>query len=145
MSLLLDLNLELIQEMNNLQAQGKGGAQNAAQAESYRSKGLPDTMASNEYLQTMCRLHANLGYLCAQQTDMQIKAGVKSPHPPSYMRAPPNMPQLEEKYASLRQLFPGWTGRDGPALAGAPAPAPAPGQNAAGMMMNVGHGVTGPA
>jgi len=112
-TLLLEINVELLQEIHNLQAQGKGGAQNAAQAEALRSKGLPDTAASQEYIQILCRLHANLGYLCAQ-SDLQ-KPGSKAPHPPSFMKAPPNMPALEDKYTELRRLFPGWVGRDGPA------------------------------
>jgi len=31
------------------------------------------------------------------------------------MAHPPNMPGLEVKYAELRKLFPGWSGRDGQA------------------------------
>ena len=112
-TLLLEINVELLQEIHNLQAQGKGGAQSAAQAEAFRSKGLPDAIASQDYIQILCRLHANLGYLCAQ-SDLQ-KPGSKVPHPPSFMKAPPNMPVLEEKYTELRRLFPGWVGRDGPA------------------------------
>ena len=112
--LLLEINVELLQEIHNLQAQGKGGAQNVQQAEQFRLKGLPDMIAAPEYLHTLLRLHANLGYCCAQ-SDMQTKAGAKAPHPPSYMRAPPSMPSLEQKYARLRQLFPGWVGKDGQA------------------------------
>jgi hypothetical protein len=57
------------------------------------------------------RLHANLGYVCSQ-TESQSKSG-GAPHPPSYVTAPPNMPQLEAKYSRLRTLFAGWTGKDG--------------------------------
>lgn len=110
--LMLEINIELLQEIHNLQSQGKGGAQNIQQAEQFRAKGLSDTIATPEYLQTLLRLHANLGYCCAQ-SDMQTKPGAKAPHPPSYMRAPPSMPSLEPKYARLRQLFPGWVGKDG--------------------------------
>lgn len=54
------------------------------------------------------RLHSNLGYVCSQ-TDNQSKTGAMQ-HP-SYVTAPPNMPQLEAKYEKLRALFPG-AGRD---------------------------------
>lgn len=111
MTLLLEINAELLQEINSLQAQGKGGAQNAQQAEQFRLKGLPDAIAAPEYLQTLSRLHANLGY-CFAQSEAQNKPGAKPPHPPSYMRPPPSMPSLEQKYAKLRQLFPGWSGKD---------------------------------
>lgn len=57
------------------------------------------------------RLHSNLGYVCSH-TDGQSKSGA-APHPPSYVTAPPNMPQLEAKYSRLRTLFAGWTGKDG--------------------------------
>jgi len=118
--LMLEINVELLQEIHNLQSQGKGGAQNVQQAEQFRLTGRPDTIATLEYLQTLLRLHANLGYCCAQ-SDMQTKPGAKAPHPPSYMRAPPSMPSLEQKYARLRQLFPGWVGKDGQA-GSAPSP-----------------------
>lgn len=58
-------------------------------------------------------MHANLGYLCGY-ADYSLKPGVKEmPHPPNYIRAPPAMPQLSEKYSKLRALFPGWSGIDG--------------------------------
>ncbi|THY31808.1 hypothetical protein D6D01_02788 [Aureobasidium pullulans] len=110
-ALLLDINVELLQEMHRLQAQGKGGATSQSAAAHLKSQGLPDALASDEYTQVYLRLHANLGYVCGQ-TDNQSKPG-SSPHPPSYVTAPPNMPQIESKYAKLRALFPGWTGKDG--------------------------------
>ncbi|THZ77442.1 hypothetical protein D6C85_01680 [Aureobasidium pullulans] len=110
-ALLLDINVELLQEMHRLQAQGKGGATSQSAAAHLKSQGLPDALASDEYTQVYLRLHANLGYVCGQ-TDNQSKSG-SSPHPPSYVTAPPNMPQIEQKYAKLRALFPGWTGKDG--------------------------------
>lgn len=61
---------------------------------------------------TFNRLHANLGYLCAQSDTHQNKPGQKPPHPPNYMMPPPNMPGLSGKYATLRKLFPDWTARD---------------------------------
>jgi len=111
-SLLLDINVELLQEISTLQAQGKGGAQTPQQAEMFRKQGLPDKMASEEYIQTLYRLHANLGYLCGLSDLAQLKPDQKPPHPPNFMKPPPNMPGLEAKYSTLRELFPGWIGRD---------------------------------
>ncbi|KAI4796696.1 hypothetical protein E4T44_12187 [Aureobasidium sp. EXF-8845] len=102
-SLLLEINLELLQEMHRLQAEGKGGATSPQAAAHLKREGLPDALASEEYTQINLRLHSNLGY---------SKSGA-APHPPSYVTAPPNMPQLEPKYNRLRSLFAGWTGRDG--------------------------------
>jgi hypothetical protein len=110
-SLLLEINLELLQEMHRLQAEGKGGATSPQAAAHLKREGLPDALASEEYTQINLRLHSNLGYVCSQ-TDNQSKFGA-APHPPSYVTAPPNMPQLEPKYNRLRSLFAGWTGRDG--------------------------------
>lgn len=50
-ALLLDINAKLLQEINNLQAQGKGGAQNAQQAEALKLKGFSDKVASEDYTQ----------------------------------------------------------------------------------------------
>lgn len=50
-ALLMDINMELLRELNELQTQGKGGAQSVQQAEMLRSKGQPDKMASEEFLQ----------------------------------------------------------------------------------------------
>jgi len=49
--LLLEINLELLQEVQNLQAQGKGGAQNAQAAQYMKAQGMPDKVASEQYLQ----------------------------------------------------------------------------------------------
>jgi hypothetical protein len=51
MALLLDINVELLQEMHKLQAQGKGGALNAQAAAHLKSQGMPDVLASEEYNQ----------------------------------------------------------------------------------------------
>ncbi|KAK8206564.1 hypothetical protein M8818_004397 [Zalaria obscura] len=100
LALLLDINVELLQEINKLQAQGQGGAMNPQQAALYKANGQSDKMASDLYI---------------HQTDMhQKKPGQPPAHPPSFIYPPPNMPSLQEKYAALRKLFPGWQGRDGP-------------------------------
>ncbi|CAD0109454.1 unnamed protein product [Aureobasidium uvarum] len=50
-SLLLEINLELLQEMHRLQAQGKGGATSPQAAAHLKKEGLPDALASDEYTQ----------------------------------------------------------------------------------------------
>ncbi|PSK56785.1 hypothetical protein B9Z65_6409 [Elsinoe australis] len=122
-ALLLDINLELLQEMNKLQANGKGGAPNPQQAAAMKAQGLSDKIAADEYIQVYYRVSANISYLY-NQPDMQLlnphnqgqmpqKKG--PPHPPQFMWAPPHMASLNDKYAALRKLFPGWLGRDAPA------------------------------
>ena len=50
-SLLLEINLELLQEMHKLQAQGKGGATSPQAAAHLKKEGLSDALASEEYTQ----------------------------------------------------------------------------------------------
>lgn len=70
---------------------------------------------------TFYRLQANLAYLYSQpdmqalnpQRQEQSSQNSKGPsHPPHFMHAPPHLTVLEDKYAALRQLFPGWVGKD---------------------------------
>ncbi|KAL1311541.1 hypothetical protein AAFC00_001661 [Neodothiora populina] len=113
MELLLEINNELLQEMHNLQAQGKGGAPTQEISELMARQGLNPQMGTPEFAQVSVRVQANLGYLCGA-TDHALRPGSKqAPHPPNYVRAPAAMPQLAEKYSRLRVLFPGWSGVDG--------------------------------
>ena len=50
-ALLLDINLALLEDMNRLQAEGKGGAVSSQQATLMRNQGLPDKRSSEEYSQ----------------------------------------------------------------------------------------------
>lgn len=50
-ALLLDINSELLQEMQNLQTQGKGGAPTPEHAALMKKQGLSAQMASDEYIQ----------------------------------------------------------------------------------------------
>ncbi|KAF4549049.1 Hypothetical protein D9617_24g017640 [Elsinoe fawcettii] len=118
-TLLLDINLELLQEMNKLQAEGKGGAPTPQLAAAQKAQGGSDKLASDEYIQVFYRVSSNITYLY-NQPDMQLldprnagQAPQKKgpPHPPQFMWAPPHMQSLNEKYAALRKLFPGWLGR----------------------------------
>lgn len=51
LALLLEINVELLHEINKLQSQGQGGATNPQQAVLFRAQGMPDKMASEDYLQ----------------------------------------------------------------------------------------------
>ena len=108
MTLLLDINTELFQEVNKLQAEGKGGALNPQQLAQMQEKGQQIELASDEYLQVLRRVQANLAYLMPKaQHDQQ-----KAPKGPAHMTPPPHMSQLEPKYQVLQELFPDWQGYD---------------------------------
>ncbi|KAI9772794.1 MAG: hypothetical protein M1839_002295 [Geoglossum umbratile] len=116
-SLLLEINRELLQEVVNLQASGKAGAsgQTAGQTTSQeketkdekdstdgqQAKPVPD----KAYVECMRRLQANLAYLAAM-ADRSHKPG-PIPTSPVIMIAPPEMPSLNESYRKLLALFPG--------------------------------------
>ena len=136
--LLLDINTELLQEMQNLQIQGKGGAPTPEHAALMMKQGINAQMGSEEFVQyvyfdlrlkrasadslrVMHRVHANLGYLCGASDHAIRPTAKQAPHPPNYVHAPSGMPQLAEKYSKLRALFPGWTGSDGQAVTAAAA------------------------
>ncbi|KAG8623163.1 hypothetical protein KVT40_008139 [Elsinoe batatas] len=122
-AILLEINLELLQEMSKLQAEGKGGAPNAQQAAAPKEQGGSDKVASDEYIQVYYRVSSNITYLYNQpemqllnpQNAGQVPQKKGPPPPPQFMWAPPQMPSLNDKYAALRKLFPGWLGRDAPA------------------------------
>ncbi|KAF2218150.1 hypothetical protein BDZ85DRAFT_270871 [Elsinoe ampelina] len=122
-AILLEINLELLQEMSKLQAEGKGGAPNAQQAAALKAQGGSDKLASDEYIQVYYRVSSNITYLYNQpemqllnpQNAGQVPQKKGPPPPPQFMWAPPQMPALNDKYAALRKLFPGWLGRDAPA------------------------------
>lgn len=110
--LLLEINAELFEEINNLQAQGKGGALSSKQAEELRASNMDPSMASEEYINALRRAQANLSWLAPKGTNMTAHTQNQLPGP-AYMLAPPHMPQLQTKYDRLRALFPGWIGLDG--------------------------------
>lgn len=123
--LLLDINTELLLETNRLQKEDKGGHISPQQVQQARSEGKPDRMASEEYIQCLRRSQANLAYLMPKAQSGDVS---KAPPGPAHMTHPPHMPQLEEKYKRLRELFPGWQGLDN--RAGPPnASSPSAGQN----------------
>lgn len=132
-ALLFDINNELLKEVNNLQLAGKGGAMSPQQVQQARSEGKSDHMASEEYIQSLRRLQANLAYLmakaqpdaAAQQQQQQSQQSGKPAPGPAHMTAPPHMPQLEDSYRTLRDLFPGWQGLDHRSSSSMSGPPPA--------------------
>ncbi|KAJ5909358.1 hypothetical protein N7504_004001 [Penicillium tannophilum] len=122
MTTLLDINSTLLEEIVTLQTSGKAG-----------SVSNPDgTVApqkpSQEYIDCMRRLQANLSYL-ASITDKQKRLPA-----PALMTPPPSMPILNDLYQKLNELFPRsgqapTPQRFSPALVqgnGGPSPSPMP-------------------
>lgn len=123
---LLTLNSALLSEIATLQASGHGGVLNPAQAEVARQKGLPDKMASEDYIHTMRRVQANLQYLMHKQQpagggDGSGGGGGKQLPGPAIMTSPPHLgDKLRVEYERLRELFPDWMGMEGRAGMGTP-------------------------
>ncbi|KAF2724053.1 hypothetical protein K431DRAFT_218686 [Polychaeton citri CBS 116435] len=108
-ALLLDINLDLLQEINRLQAQGKGGATSPQHLQQLKSTGQPVAMASEEYIQCMRRVQANMSYL----VPLHSGTPAKKPPGPVHMTPPPHLAaQLAVKYEQLKEAFPGWPGYD---------------------------------
>jgi hypothetical protein len=107
--MLLEINIELLQEINSLQAQGRGGAMNPQHQQQLRQLNMDDSMAAEEYIQCLRRVQANLAYLAPRADTQQA---MKAPPGPAHMTPPAHMPQLQSKYEQLRALFPGWAGND---------------------------------
>ncbi|KAK5131166.1 hypothetical protein LTR08_001252 [Meristemomyces frigidus] len=107
-ALLLDINAELLQEVSRLQSEGKGGASNPQQQALLKAQGQPMDLATDDYVQVLRRIQANLGYLMPKaQNDQQ-----KAPKGPAHMTPPPHMPQLQPRYDQLQEIFPDWQGYD---------------------------------
>ncbi|KAH0839262.1 hypothetical protein AYO21_09326 [Fonsecaea monophora] len=127
-SVLLEINTHLLQEVVSLQAQGKAGITSnqgqqsptsptsAADAANTitNSPGEPPKSAggtpqskppSQEYAECMRRLQANLSYLAAI-ADAKKKANGALPSGPAIMIPPPHLPQVNELYKRLNALFP---------------------------------------
>jgi hypothetical protein len=139
-TVLLNINSALLQEVINLQAAGKAGmpsnqpgsnqtsptqdqspsspmstvdpskqnALNNGRSGSDASKAAPSGTASKpsqEYIDCMRRLQANLAYL-ATVADRAKKTGTSAPQGPAITTPPPTMPGLNDLYAKLNELFP---------------------------------------
>ncbi|PYH46956.1 uncharacterized protein BP01DRAFT_316104, partial [Aspergillus saccharolyticus JOP 1030-1] len=135
-SVLLDINSMLLQEVINLQAAGKAGGSPAQQGSqepnpSPTSEQTPDKSShsqrpSPEYVECMRRLQANLAYL-ATVADRAKKSGGVPPNGPAILTPPPNMPAMNDLYNRLSDLF-SRSGQPSPKASkgnGQPSPSPA--------------------
>jgi hypothetical protein len=124
---LLDINSALLQEVVNLQAAGKAGIpptaaqQTSPTQEQHSASPISATEPQNnagdaskpgaqkpsqEYIECMRRLQANLAYL-ATIADRAKKASGVLPAAPAIMTPPPSLSNLNEMYTRLNGLFPG--------------------------------------
>jgi hypothetical protein len=127
-TVLLEINTQLLQEVVSLQAQGKAGT-NPNQGQQSptsptsatdpssnltNSPGEPPKSAggtsqakppSQEYAECMRRLQANLSYLAAI-ADAKKKTNGALPAGPAIMTPPPHLPPMAELYQKLNGLFP---------------------------------------
>ncbi|KAI9708482.1 MAG: hypothetical protein M1820_003943 [Bogoriella megaspora] len=109
-TLLLEINRELLQEVVKLQAEGKTGAipQSGQNSDDATKDG--ESKASQEYIQAMRRLQANLSYL-ASVAERHNKPQASVPPGPAIMEPLTTCKPTIEMYARLRQLFPNWRGQ----------------------------------
>lgn len=131
-SVLLDINSLLLQEVVNLQTVGKAGAapqqppgshdSNPSPGSDQGSGGGPKGKPSPEYIECMRRLQANLAYL-ATIADRAKKSGGVPPQAPAIMTPPPNLPSLVDVYSKLNELFPR-LGKIGSGVGTPPQPSP---------------------
>jgi hypothetical protein len=161
-SILLEINTALLQEVVNLQAQGKAGVPSGAPGQASPSQNTPTDHAapspttttptietpdsatakaapkpaSKEYIDCMRRLQANLAYL-ATIADRAKKPGNQPPPAPAIMDHPPHMQTLAEMYGKLRDLYPdgGKPGRTEPLQQQQRMASQGQRPNARGMMM----------
>lgn len=122
-TVLLDINTQLLQEVVSLQAQGKAGVTPSQPQQSPTSptsatdpsalnqspvepsKQGPAKPPSQEYADCMRRLQANLSYLAAI-ADAKKKASGSLPSGPAIMIPPPHLTGVQDLYKKLNQLFP---------------------------------------
>ncbi|KAF3482590.1 uncharacterized protein GIQ15_05349 [Arthroderma uncinatum] len=120
-TILLEINSALLQEVVNLQASGKAGpASNQTSATGSPSSPQDPQKSSNgsdsakaaapagkpgqEYVDCMRRLQANLAYL-ATVADRAKKTSATAPQIPAIMTPPPHLPSVNQLYSSLNELF----------------------------------------
>jgi hypothetical protein len=121
-TVLLDINTMLLQEVVSLQAKGMAGS---ASSQTQQSPSSPTTTdpnalsnspvdgtksgggkpASQEYADCMRRLQANLSYL-ATIADAKKKANGTLPLGPAIMIPPQHLQEVHDLYKKLNQLFP---------------------------------------
>jgi hypothetical protein len=128
-TVLLDINTHLLQEVVSLQAQGKAGVPSAQPQQSpIKDSTTSPTSATDpsnplnqspvdpakatggkppspEYVECMRRLQANLSYLAAIADAKKKKEGTL-PAGPAIMAPPPHLPDMTDLYKKLNALFP---------------------------------------
>ncbi|KAJ5174244.1 uncharacterized protein N7482_000121 [Penicillium canariense] len=103
---LLDINSALLQEVVNLQASGRaGGEASASPTDQGGEIAKAGSKPSQEYIECMRRLQANLAYL-ATIADRAKKSGGVAPQAPAIMTPPPLLPAVHDLYTKLNELFP---------------------------------------
>lgn len=126
-ALLLEINNELLQEIDRLQADGQGGASNQQQLQQQRTDGQPEKLASELYINTMRRIQANLAYLMPRASQANNPAAQPNPNQPpgpAFMSPPPHMTALVPLYERLKSLFPDWQGMEGRMAGASSSPRP---------------------
>ncbi|KAF2088579.1 hypothetical protein K490DRAFT_39421 [Saccharata proteae CBS 121410] len=109
-SLLLEINRELLQEILKLQEQGKGGVVSQPAPNQDPQNPAEAKQASKEYIDCMRRLQANLSWL-ATSAERSHKPNQVIPPGPAIMAAPQQPQVLMEMYNKLQTMFPGWKGQ----------------------------------
>ncbi|KAF2857940.1 hypothetical protein K470DRAFT_272852 [Piedraia hortae CBS 480.64] len=112
-SLLIEINVELLAEVNKLQIEGKGGATSNQQVAQLRAQGLPGDLAAPEYIDVLRRVQANLAFLVARAQQQQGKQpqgqGASSQAEmirKVIMMGPPiHMAHLADRYRELKEKF----------------------------------------
>lgn len=109
-SVLLDINAYLLQEVVSLQSQGKAGAPvqqspTSPTTENFNSPIDSKAGPSKEYQECMRRLQANLSYL-AGVADAKKRPDGKMPSYPAIIIPPPHLTEVHELYRKLAVLFP---------------------------------------
>lgn len=102
-TLILDINSHLLEQIQILQANGKGGdVQSPAQGVEGQAKKPP-----REYVEPLRRMQANLAYL-ASLSERHQKPNSQQPPWPQVMTGYPGDEKLAGMYTQLQGLFPQW-------------------------------------
>lgn len=118
-SVLLEINTALLQEVVSLQSKGMAGSQSSTQQPPNSPTSATDNALNNspttdgskgkppsqEYQDCMRRLQANLAYL-ASMADAKKKTTGALPAGPAIMIPPPHLTSVHDSYKRLNQLFP---------------------------------------
>ncbi|KAF2785694.1 hypothetical protein K505DRAFT_221887, partial [Melanomma pulvis-pyrius CBS 109.77] len=111
MTTLLEINNLLIQEVVELQSQGRAGHIGPPPPE-----GDKQVQPAKEYVDCMRRLQSNLSFL-AQNAEKHNKPNHPIQPGPAIMVVPASPPELVELYTKLQELYPGWKGQGAPVKA----------------------------